>query len=51
MYIEKPACDEKVSVPAPFMVAIAICVIGVIVLGVYPEFLLDLCDKAAAALF
>ena len=51
MYIEKPACDDKIVVPAPFMVAIALCVIGVIVLGVYPEILLELCDKAAAALF
>ena len=47
MYIEKPAVDDKLSVPAPFMVAIALCVVGVIVLGVYPEILLDLCSTAA----
>ena len=51
MYIEKPACEDKITVPAPFMVAIALCVVGVIVLGVYPEYLLGLCDKAAAVLF
>jgi NADH-quinone oxidoreductase subunit N len=51
MYIEKPTCDDKLVVPAPFMVAIALCVVGVIVLGVYPELLLDLCAKAAAVLF
>ena len=51
MYIEKPVCEDKISVPAPFMVAIALCVVGVIVLGVYPEVLLDLCSKAAAVFF
>ena len=51
MYIEKPACEDKVSVPKPFMVAILLCVIGVIVLGVYPEYLIDLCSKAATALW
>lgn len=47
MYIEKPASEEALSVPVPFMVAIALCVIGVIVLGVYPEVLLRLCSTAA----
>lgn len=50
MYIEKGDNTEKIKVPAPFMVAIVICLVGVIVLGVYPQLVFDLCESAAAAL-
>lgn len=50
MYIEKGTTTEKIKVPAAFLLAIAICVIFVIVLGVYPQLLYDLCETAAATL-
>ena len=50
MYIEKPKSEEKLVIPKPFVFAMALCVIGVVVLGVYPNMLLDLCATAADAL-
>ena len=50
MYIEKGASTEKIKVPMIFTIAIAICVIFVIVLGVYPQVIYDLCETAAGAL-
>ncbi len=50
MYVEKGPSTEKIKVPRIFTVAIAICVIFVIVLGVYPQLIFDLCETAAAAL-
>ena len=50
MYIEKPKNEEKLVIGKPFVIAIALCVVGVIVLGVYPNVLLDLCQTAADAL-
>ena len=50
MYIEKGPSTEKIKVPKIFTVAIAICVIFVIVLGVYPQLIFDFCETAAAAL-
>lgn len=50
MYIEKGRSEEKVKVPKAFAVAIAICVIFVIVLGVYPQLIYDYCELAASAL-
>ena len=50
MYIEKGESTEKIKIPAAFTVAIAICVIFVIVLGVYPQLIFDYCETAAAAL-
>ncbi len=51
MYVEKPQTEERLPIGRAFTVAIALCVIGVIVLGVYPNVLLDLCSTAADALF
>lgn len=53
MYIEKPAkgCDGKLKFPATFAIAVAVCAVLVVVLGVYPNLLLDLCSDAAAAVF
>ena len=50
MYVDKGASTEKVKVPAVFTVAVAICVIFVIVLGVYPQLIFDFCETAAVAL-
>ncbi len=53
MYVEKPAKDasDKITVPVPFAIAIAVCAVLVVVLGVYPDLILGLCGDAAAALF
>ena len=53
MYIEKPAkgCDGKLKIPATFAIAIAVCAVLVVILGIYPNLLLDLCSQAAAAMF
>ena len=50
MYVDKGTTTEKIKVPKIFMIAIAICVIFVIVLGVYPQLIFDLCENAATAL-
>jgi NADH:ubiquinone oxidoreductase subunit 2 (subunit N) len=51
MYIEKGESAERIAVPLPFLIAIAICVVAVIVLGVYPQAILGPAADAAAALF
>ena len=50
MYIEKGASTEKIKVPAAFTVAIVICIVMVVVLGVYPQLIFDYCESAALAL-
>ena len=50
MYIEEGESTEKLVIGKVFMVAIALCVVGIIVLGVYPQPLLRLCRTAAIAL-
>ncbi|MDR3205629.1 MAG: NADH-quinone oxidoreductase subunit N [Candidatus Methanoplasma sp.] len=50
MYVET-GDSEKIKVPKAFTAAIAICVLFTIVLGVYPQLILDFCSDAAAALF
>ena len=50
MYIEKGSSTEKIKIPAAFTVAILICVIFVIVLGVYPDLIYGFCEDAAVAL-
>ncbi|MBP6021064.1 MAG: NADH-quinone oxidoreductase subunit N [Candidatus Methanomethylophilaceae archaeon] len=51
MYIDAGETTEKLKVPKAFTLAIAICVVFVIVLGVYPQLILDFCAQAASALF
>jgi proton-translocating NADH-quinone oxidoreductase chain N len=51
MYVDKGETEEKLKIKKSHIVAIAICVVFVIVLGVYPGPLLDLCSNAAAFLF
>jgi len=46
MYIEKGNCTEKIKVPKPFLAAIVICLIFVVVLGVYPDLLYGFCESA-----
>ncbi len=46
MYIEKGACTEKIKIPKTFILAILICVVFVIVLGVYPDLLFDYAEAA-----
>lgn len=53
MYIEKPAKDAKadLKLPKTFCVAIAVCAVLVVVLGIYPAPILDLCAEAASVVF
>ncbi|MCL2333454.1 MAG: NADH-quinone oxidoreductase subunit N, partial [Candidatus Methanoplasma sp.] len=50
MFIEKGATTDKVKIPKPFTAAIVICLAFVIILGVYPQLLMDFCTSAASAL-
>lgn len=48
MYIDKGETEERIKIPTTFTVAAILCVIGVILLGVYPEPFLYYCSQAAA---
>jgi NADH-quinone oxidoreductase subunit N len=37
MYIDAPARTERVPVPPPLLAAITICLLGIVVMGIYPE--------------
>ena len=50
MYVEKGDNTDKIKIPVPFLAGIVICVVAVIVLGVYPQLIFDFCESAAAAL-
>jgi len=49
MYIDKGPSSEKVKVPRSFAVAIAICAIATVAIGVYPVLVLEWCEKAVTA--
>jgi NADH-quinone oxidoreductase subunit N len=51
MYIEKGDTAEKIKIPKTFMAAIMICVAFTIILGVYPQLIMDFCADAASMLF
>ena len=51
MLVDKPTSEEPVKVGKSFTIAAILCLIGVIVMGVYPQIILDLCEAAANALF
>jgi NADH-quinone oxidoreductase subunit N len=51
MYIDAPASSARIPVPGPLLAAIALCAIGVIVMGVYPQPWVDAAMRAAAILF
>ena len=46
MYIEKGETTEKIKIPTIFTVAIVICLVFVIVLGVYPDLIFGYCEQA-----
>ena len=50
MYVDRGEAVEKIKVPAAFTVAILICIVAVIVLGVYPQLIFDFCETAAHTL-
>jgi NADH-quinone oxidoreductase subunit N len=50
MYIEKGESTEKIKIPTIFTVAIVICLVFVIVLGVYPDLIYGYCEQAATFL-
>ncbi|MBR3409731.1 MAG: NADH-quinone oxidoreductase subunit N, partial [Candidatus Methanomethylophilaceae archaeon] len=50
MYVDKGEAVEKIKVPAAFTIAILICIVAVIVLGVYPQLIFDFCETAAHTL-
>ena len=52
MYIEKPnkgAEGKFPQLPVTFVIAITLCAVFVVLLGVYPDLILDLCHDAAVA--
>jgi NADH-quinone oxidoreductase subunit N len=51
MYIDPPESEAPVSVPGALGVAIAVCVLGVVGIGVYPGPWLALVTRVAATLF
>jgi NADH-quinone oxidoreductase subunit N len=51
MYIETPVRLEPIPVAAPLMIAIATCVAGILVMGVYPGPWVRACIRVAATLF
>jgi NADH-quinone oxidoreductase subunit N len=50
MYVDRGEAVEKIKVPKAFTLAIVICIVAVIVLGVYPQLLFDFCETAAHTL-
>jgi NADH-quinone oxidoreductase subunit N len=51
MYIEKGTTTERIKIPKAFMAAIMICFVFVVVLGLFPQLIMDFCADAASALF
>jgi NADH-quinone oxidoreductase subunit N len=51
MYVEKGETTERIKIPKTFTAAIVVCVVFVIILGVFPQILMDFCANAATALF
>jgi NADH-quinone oxidoreductase subunit N len=51
MYIDAPTKPGRIPIATPVLIAILICVAGVIVMGVYPEPWVQMAAKAAAPLF
>jgi len=51
MYIDAGETEEKIKIKTSHMCAIVICIVAVILLGVFPGPILDLCSAAASTLF
>ena len=50
MYVDKGESEEKLDIKTAHFAAILLCVIFVILIGIYPEPVIDLCSKAASTL-
>ena len=51
MYVDKGESEEKIDIKTTHFAAILLCVAFVVLIGIYPEPVIDLCSKAAASLF
>jgi NADH-quinone oxidoreductase subunit N len=51
MYVEKGPTEEKIKLPWSMTAAIAICVGATILIGLWPDPVINLCGQAARALF
>lgn len=51
MYIDKGESEEKLSIKKGHTAVILICALLVVAIGVYPEFVIKLCELASAAFF
>ena len=51
MYVDKGESEEKIKIKKSHFVAILLCVVFVIAIGVYPEPVIKLCSMAASSLF
>lgn len=51
MYVEKGPTEEKIRLPWSMTAAIAICVGATILIGLWPDPVIDLCGQAARTLF
>jgi len=49
--LDEGASAEKLKLPRSMAAAVAICVVAVIAIGVYPQLFVDFCREAATALF
>lgn len=49
--LEEGAPSEKLKLPKSMVAAVAICVVAIIGIGVFPEYFIPLCKDAAQALF
>ena len=51
MFVDKgTSSEEKIKIPKPFMAAIVICLVFVVVLGVFPQIIYGFCEAAAGVL-
>jgi NADH:ubiquinone oxidoreductase subunit 2 (subunit N) len=50
MFFLPPASEERLSLPRFPMVAVAICVVLVMVIGLYPQPLIDLASQSVSVL-
>lgn len=51
MYVDEGSTKDRIKVPWSMTAAVAICVIATIVIGVWPDPVIDVCEQAARALF
>jgi NADH-quinone oxidoreductase subunit N len=48
MYVDKGTTTERLRVPASFKLAISICAVAVVIFGIYPGPVIELCEIAAS---